>query len=220
MTDWIIENRHSAGFLISEDVPGRRSRDQVTLKQQSAKPTMAGTVLGKYIVSAAAPTYAAQAGNTGNFTSSAVVESSGASVGVYRIEFIAATVYTVFDPTGNFLGEGNLGTAFSAGGMTFTLTAGLTAAVAGDGGTITVVAHASAGKYDVLDLTATTGLETPAAILFNTWADATGADTSITVITRAAEVNGGELIYPAGATANQKAAINAQLASLLGIIVR
>jgi hypothetical protein len=215
----IVENRHSAGFIVSEDEPGRRSRDEITLAQQSSKPTQSGTVLGKYSVSAAAPVYAAAAGNTGNFTSSAVVESSGAQVGAYRIEFIAATVFTVYDPTGNFLGEGNLGTAFSAGGVSFTLTAGATAAVAGDNATITVSAHASAGLYAPLDLTATTGIETPAAILFNTL-DATGGNTPATAIVRAAEVNGSELIYPTGATVNQKTAINAQLASLLGIIVR
>ena len=117
----ITETRHSGGYLISEDEPGRRSRDQVTLKQQSAI-TIAGTVLGIYGPSTGAPVYAATAGNTGNFTCGTVTESAGAIVGDYRIEFIAATVFIAYDPNGKVLGEGVLGTAFSGGGIGFTLT--------------------------------------------------------------------------------------------------
>lgn len=85
--------------------------------------------------------YAADGGNTGNFTSSAVVVTAAtAKEGVYKIEFLTATEFEVFDPDGNLLGIGNTGVAFSQRGVAFTLTAGGTPAVAGDGAIITVSA--------------------------------------------------------------------------------
>jgi hypothetical protein len=212
------ERRWSGGYLVSEG-NGEQSRDQVTLKQQAGGTILdAGTILGLISASAAAPVYAAQAGNTGTFTSSAVV-NNGAQVGVYRIEFIAPTVFMVYDPAGNFLGEGNTGVAFNAGGVQFTLTAGGVAAVAGDGGTITVAANADAGKYTPVNLAAVDGSQNAAAILYNSPFDVTAADTKQTVTKRLSEVNGSELTYPAGANAGQIAALNAQLGAL-GIIVR
>lgn len=217
----ITEQRHSGGFLVSEDQPGTRSRDQVTLKVQTYAGvpalTPAGTVLGQY-TNATTATYAATGGNTGNFTCGAITEAAGVVQGVYTIEFIAATKYNVYNPAGVFVAEGATGVAFSAGGLGFTITAGGTAAVAGDSATITVAVNADQGKYDLASLTATNGLQNAAAILFNTL-DASGADQKVTVITRSAEVNGSELVYPSGASAGQIAAFNAQLKAL-GIVVR
>lgn len=217
----LTENRWSGGFLVSED-PGLRSRDQVTLKQQTYGAgvyyNQAGTVLGAYAVSTVAPVYAATGGNTGNFTCGTVTEGAGAQLGAYKIEFFAATKYNVFDPAGNLVGEGTTGVAFSAGGLGFTLTAGITPAVAGDSATITVAANADATKYAPLNLAGTDGTQNAVAILFNT-TDASGGDTKVTVITRAAQVNASELVWPSGITANQIAAALAQLA-VLGIIAR
>lgn len=216
----LTERRWPSGFLISEDNPGERSRDQVTLKQQSAGVTLdGGTILGLIGPSTGAPVYAATGGNTGNFTCGTVAEAAGALVGAYRVEFIAATVFNVYDPNGLFIAEGKTGVAFSAGGLGFTITAGGTPAVAGDSATITVAASADAGKYVPVNLTGTDGSQNAAAILFNSPFDVTAGDTKQTVISRAAEVNGSELTYPSGATANQIAALNAQLKTL-GLIVR
>lgn len=213
----ITERRWSGGFIVSEG-NGEISREQVTLKDQADGIILdAGTILGLISASAAAPVYAAQGGNAGNFTCNAPV-NLGAQVGAYRIEFIAPLVYTVYDPAGNFLGEGVLGVAF-AKEIQFTLTAGGNAAVAGDNATITVAANADAGKYTPVTLAAVDGSQNAAAILFNSPFDVTQGDTKQTVIKRNAEVNGSELFYPAGANANQIAALNAQLAAL-GIIVR
>lgn len=216
----LTERRWSGAFMVSEEQPGERSRDQVTLKQQAGGTVLdGGTVLGQIGPSTGNPVYAATGGNTGNFTCGTVTESAGALTGAYRIEFIAATVFNVYDPNGLFIGEGKTGVAFSAGGLGFTITAGATPAVAGDSATITVSASADAGKYVPVNLTGTDGSQNAAAILFNSPFDVTAADTKQTVIVRAAEVNGSELTYPSGATANQIAAINAQL-KVLGIIVR
>lgn len=216
------ESRWSGEFLVSE-ANGQRSRDQVTLKQQSYSPpqvySQGGTVLGVIGVSTAAPSYAADSGNTGNFTCSAVVEDAGAQQGAYTGVFVNATHYILSDPAGREVGGVTAtGVAFAHGQLTFTITVGSTPAVAGDDFTITVGANASAGLYAPLGLNNTDGSQSAAAILFNT-IDASAGNTKTTVISRAAEVNGSELTYPAGATANQIAAINAQLAAF-GIIVR
>lgn len=210
----LTEKFHAGGFIVSE-ANGLRSRDVGILH---GSDLVAGQVLGKIGVSTGAPTYAAGSGNTGTFTCGTVTESAGAKVGVYRIEFIAATVFLVADPDGAAVGEGNLGTAFSKGGIGFTLTAGATAAVVGDDATITVAANANVGKYTVYAPAATDGTQTAAAILFD---DAAAADTDVrqTIVVRDAEVNAGELVWPSAITADQKTAALADLAEI-GIIAR
>lgn len=177
----------------------------------------AGLVLGETLVGSSG-TYAANGGNTGNFTCGTVTIGEGVVEGTYGIEFIAATVFNVSLPGGALLGEGHTGTAFSVGGLGFTLTAGGTAAVAGDGATIAIAANTNVGLYGPLNLNAADGTQNAAAILFNE-TDASQGNTKVTVIDRAAQVNGSELIYPASATTTQIAAINAQFSSL-GVIVR
>lgn len=220
MTIVLTEVRHSGGYLVSEAV-AERSRDQVTLLQQtySEAPnvTPAGTILGE-VLDGTSGTYAANAGNTGNFTCSAITLGQGVEEGVYGIEFIAPTVFNVTNPAGELVGEGATGVAFNKGGLEFTLTAGGTAAVAGDGATITIAANANVGLFNALSLTAADGTQIPAAILYNTTYAGDG-NVAVAVHTRDCEVNGSELVYPAGATDNQIAAINAQLKTL-GIVVR
>lgn len=219
----LTERRHSGGFLVSE-ANGQRSRDQVTILQQasnfqsSSTPILpAGVVLGE-VLDGTSATYTANAGNTGTFTCGAIALSAGVIEGTYVIEFIAATVYNVYAPNGDLVGEGHTGVAFAAGGLGFTITAGGTAAVAGDGATIALAANANVGLYAPLNLSAADGTQIAVNILFNE-TDASQGNTKVTVIARGAEVNGSELVYPAGATANQIAAINAQLVAL-GIIIR
>jgi hypothetical protein len=212
------EARWSGEFLVSEANNSARA-SQVTLKQQTY---VAPQVYSRQAARCSAntmsldrrPIYAATGGNTGNFTCGAVAESGRDRSASTRVEFIAATVYNVYDPNGALVGEGKTGVAFAGGGLAFTITAGGTPAVAGDSGTITVAANADAGKYGPLD-PAANGLQNAAAILFNTL-DASAADTKATVIARAAEVNGSELTYPAAQRPTRLPRINAQL-SVLGI---
>jgi hypothetical protein len=166
------ERRHSGGYLVSE-ANGERSRDQVTLLQQSGNfqgslsPVLpAGVVLGATSVGTSG-TYAANSGNTGNFTASAVTVGAGVVQGSYAIEFISATAFNVLLPNGQVLGEGHTGVAFSAGGLGFTLTAGGTPAVAGDGATIAIAVNSNVGLYAPVSLTAVDGTQNAAAILFN-----------------------------------------------------
>ena len=84
-------------------------------------------------------------------------------------------------------------------------------------GTILGVITAS-GKVTPLNLAAQDGSQTAAKILYSN-VDATAGDKIVTVTSRATEVNGAEVTYPAGATPAQIAAIIAQLAANT-IIVR
>lgn len=219
----LTERRHSGGFIVMEGGRdgGMLSRDQVMLAQQaadfqsSASPILpAGVVLG--VSSATSGVYSADPGNTGNFTCGTVTVGQGIQLGVYTIEFTAATAYDVFLPDGQLLGAGATGTAFSAGGLGFTLTAGGTAAVAGDHAQITTAGPT--GLWAPLNLQSTSGLEIAAGILFNE-TDASQGNVKVTIISRSCEVNGSELVYPAGATAAEITAITDQLAGN-GIITR
>ena len=83
---------------------------------------------------------AAYAGNTGNGTLGTLSALTGAQPGAYNVAFVAATKFELYDPSGKFLGVGTTGTAFSSQ-VQFTITAGATAFVAGDGFTVTVTAN-------------------------------------------------------------------------------
>lgn len=217
----LTERRHSGGFLVSES-PGRFSRAQVTLLQQGAI-LAAGTLLGQVTVglTAAIAAQTVPGANAGNGTSSAIALSQGVLQGAYQVTFVSAVEFEVYTPAGDLLGEGRNGVAFALGGLGFTITAGGTAFVAGDGFVITVAANANVGLYNALSLAAADGTQIPAAILFNE-SDATSGNKKVAVINRDAEVNGSELIYPAGATANQIAAINAaiQTSSGMNVVIR
>jgi hypothetical protein len=88
----------------------------------------------------AAAVSAPNGGNTGTGTVTAgpTVTAGAAQNGAYSVKFTAETVFSVFDPNGRELTPGATGVAYSDGGIGFTITAGGTAFVAGDGFTMTV----------------------------------------------------------------------------------
>jgi hypothetical protein len=204
-----IEGPRTAEFLISE-AEHFRSRDVGTVDATGGelKP---GTVLGKATLGAA--TAAAKGGNTGNATISAVTRGVGAKVGVYSVEFTAATKFDVTDPDGFKIKSGSTGVAYSDD-LGFTITAGGTPMVAGDGFNITVVA--GTGKYKRHDPAASDGTQVEAAILF----EGIGAvEDERTLVVRAAQVKASKLIYANGADNAQKAKTKAAFDGR-GIIVR
>jgi len=213
-----LETSHTGEFLFSE-AEGTRSREIVTIK--SGQKLAAGAVLAA--ITDGAATAAADSGNTGNGTMSAVTTAFGVAPGPYHVNFVAATTFEVEGPDGKVIpGKGATGSAYSGGGLGFTITAGGTAFVAGDGFTITVAA--GSGKYVALGIAGTEadGSDKAAAILWDACdASATGtnADTKATVIARAAEVVAALLVYPSGTTTNQKTAALAALATA-GITAR
>ena len=211
----LTENPHAGGFSVSDANDKTFSRENVTI--MSGTNLISGSVLGQVGPSTGAPTYAATGGNTGNFTCGGVTESN-AIVGAYFLEFIAATAFNVTDPNGKFVGEGKTGVAFALGGLGFTITAGGTAAVAGDSATITVAANANAGKYGQFDPAATDGRQIANAILYGD-AMAASTDLKATIIARNAEVNAAELVWKSGVTGPQQTAALAQLKAV-NIIAR
>lgn len=166
-------------FILSEaSLMRSRSEAVLTLSAAAAK---SGTVLAK--VDKGTATFAIDAGSTGNPTSSAITVGAAAKPGVYRIIFETATGYTVEDPDGVLVDNGTLGAAFSFGGLTFTLTAGGTAAVVNDTAKITVAA--GSGKY--VPYTANRAAGPAAAVLYSEVPTTTG-DVKVVVIDIDAEV--------------------------------
>jgi hypothetical protein len=147
--------------------------------------------------------------NTGNGTMGSLsVAGYAAKAGVYAVEFDDATHFIVSDPVGAEVGHGTTGVAFKAGGLSFTITAGGTAFVAGDSFAVTVAA--GSGSYKPFDPANTDGSQVASAILCFT-KDVTSADKPATVVARLAEVNGSELVWPAGMSAVQIALAVTQL---------
>lgn len=208
----LSEQWHDGGFLISEG-NGHQSRDTVSLT--GGVMVLAGTVLGAQTVGTTAAAVALGS-NTGNGTFSAITIAAPVQPGIYAIEFADATHFVVADPGGVEVSHGMTGSAFNAGGLGFTITAGATAFMPGDSFTVTIAG--STGKFAPLTLTAANGSQNVAGILFGA-RDTTNADKNAVAVTRLAEVNASELIWPVGATALQMATGTAQLKAL-GIIPR
>lgn len=93
-----------------------------------------GSVLGVITLGAATGVFT----GTGNPTIGTIVLGSAAKAGDYLVDFSAATAFTVYDPDGNNIGVGSTGAEFSNNHITFTITAGGTAADATTLCTITV----------------------------------------------------------------------------------
>lgn len=171
-------------FVLGE-ASNQRSRDNIVVTQ-TGTAIESGTLLTRVDTGTAA--FAMDAGATGNPTSGSITVGAAAMAGAYVIEFTAATKFTVEAPDGTTIGTGTLGTAFNKGGLTFTLTAGATPAVAGDTAKVTVAA--GTGKYSVYTANGAAG---PAdAILYQSLPAATG-DARAVGFTRDCEVNRFEL---------------------------
>lgn len=198
-------------FVLGE-ASNQRSRDNIVVSQ-TGTAIESGTLLTRVDTGTAA--FAMDAGATGNPTSGSITVGAAAMAGVYVVEFTAATKFTVEAPDGTTIGTGTLGTAFNKGGLTFTLTAGGTAAVAGDTAKVTVAA--GTGKYIVYTANGAAG---PAdAILYQSLPAATG-DARAVGFTRDCEVNRFELTgldATGEAQLAQKGIIVRGNASVLGI---
>lgn len=206
------EGVHAGEFLRSE-ASGTRSRENIVVAAGSGK-LPAGQVLAK-ITAANALTATAKSGNTGDGTVGSTSVSSSAVSGIYTLTITKAETnggeFEVAGPNGEVLGTGEVGTAFSAAGITFTLAAGSTDFVVGDGFTLTV--KANLGEYFPYDDDGTPddGRRTASAVLYAP-VDATDQDIVAAAVVRDAEVIRSLLT---GLDANGEA----DLASV-GIIVR
>ncbi len=206
----LTEANRAGEFLLAEG-NGYYSREEVTLVANSGA-LVAGTVLGK-ITKAGTASAVAFAGNTGDGAMGAITVGAGAMAGVYKLVITEPGTnvgnFIVEGPDGVVIGQGDVGSAFSAGGLSFTLADGAADFVAGDGFNITVAA--GSGKYKPYNNANTDGSETAVAILYAPAVNS-AADQAVAVIARHAEVDGNLLT---GNDANGTADLAA-----VGIIVR
>lgn len=206
----LTETLHAGGFMLSGNPDaGNISCEQITVLSGTAA-MVAGTVLGRVVAGTATE---AHAGNTGTGAMGSITVGSGAQAGVYRVVFTQAVAnagnFEVYAPSGQLVGNGLVAVAFSGGGISFTI-ADATDFVVGDKFLVTVVL--TSAKYTILTPAATDGSEVAAAILWD-YCDASAADKQAAAVVRLAEVTAGELTWPAGITAGQKASATAQLAA-------
>lgn len=171
-----------AEFVLSE-ASGQASRENIVVTQAGAA-VASGTLLTQSGDAAATGTAAANAGNTGNPTFGTIAVGAAGVVGTYDVTFTAATKFDVEDPNGVKIGTGTTGVAFSKAGLGFTLTAGATPAVAGDGFSIAVAA--GTGKY--IPYTAGAAAGPADAILYN-WLPSITGDAKAVAFVRDCEVN-------------------------------
>jgi len=191
-----------AGEHILSEANGNRSREKATIAEAKLA---AGTVLGKIANGTASA--AADAGNTGDGTMGAITVGNGALVGDYRLVILEpgtnAGDFSVEDPNGVNIGNGDVAAAFNAGGLSFTLADGATDFVAGDAFTITVAA--GSGKYVLHDAAGIDGREVAVAVLYD-GVDASAADVDGVITARDSEVAVDRLTFKTGISGGDKTA--------------
>lgn len=152
----------------------------------------------------------ANAGNTGNATiTAAATLQAGAQPGDYAVEFLTATTFAVFDPSGNRLADGATGAAYNNGQIGFTITEGGTPMVAGDGFTITVTK--AEGKLVAFNPAAVDGAGRDPVIIAENVTAFDGADAKTVTLERLCTLKSSGLIWPDGISAGDKAAALASL---------
>ena len=166
-------------------------------------------------ITASAAAATAWSTNTGNGAMGAITVSTGVKAGTYQLAIIEpgtnVGTFLVLDPDGLIVGSGVVASAFSAGGLAFTLADGSTDFVAGDG--FDIVIGAGDGTYVAYDDDNTDGADVVAGILFGS-CNATSAKQDAVAIVRLAEVATDILVWAATNDANDKTAGLADLAAL------
>ena len=205
------EGVHAGEFLLSE-ANGARSRENIVIVTGAGK-LAAGTLLAM-ITAANAMVPTAAGGNTGNGTIGSIAISSEAVSGTYLLTITEAAAnggtFEVTSSSGAVIGTGEVGVAFEAAGIGFTLADGSTDFAEGDAFTLAVTANLD--EYVPYDDDGTDdGRRTASAILYGP-VDATEVDVMAVGIVRDAEVTERLLT---GLDANGRADLSA-----LGIVIR
>lgn len=208
-------------FVVDDDF----CKEQETLAAGSGTDNVAkmGTVLGRVKASTivvGAPAFT----GTGNgvLTRATPAYGADAQVGTYTVRLIEAGAdsgqFEVRRPDGTLDGFAVVGTAYD-GQVKFTIADGSTDFSAAAQFTLAVTVTAVSYKYWPLDLTATNGKQTAAAVSLSTrTATDGGSDQKIVLLKRGpAIVDERMLLWPSGATDEQKITGLAQIEAL-GII--
>ena len=175
-------------------------REAVTVL--SGQNLLIGAVVGKV---AAGSLSESHAGNTGSGAMSGLAAAAGVQPGVYTVQMVRPVTdlgdFMVYDPKGDFVAWGTVGTAFS-NQIGFTI-ADATDFVAGDKFLVTVAA--GTGKVKEYNPSNTDGSGTPVGIAIAGY-DASGGDKKGVIIVRSAIVKSDYLVWFSGASAGQKTA--------------
>jgi hypothetical protein len=221
MPSSFTEPKHALQFLVSE-ARGHRSRRQIKVLAGSGaeRPLTAGMVLGKRLSGTAAAT--AFGANTGNGVMGAITVTGPAKPGRHQLVVVEpgsnVGTFLVFGPDGILIGRGAVASAFSAGGLAFTLADGATDFVSGDGFFIDITQTDE--KWLQYDPAGTLGEQVAAGILIQDVTAADGSDNpNGAAIVRDCEVASGEITWPNGISAANQA-IATRALEALGIIFR
>jgi hypothetical protein len=199
-------------YLVSE-AKGYRSRESIVLSSTIDAIVARGTILGKRTKgTAAAVTPAAFAHNAGNATVGAVTVDAGATAGTYKAIFTTATTFNFYNPAGILEGGGSTGVAFSAGSLNFTITAGGTPMVAGNGFNFPLAYAAGSLEWVPWTPAATDGSEAASGIAYDNYDVTGGVDVPATAHVRECEVQRASLAFVGTPTQPEKDAAYAALA--------
>ena len=217
-----LNERNYLSDLVKQEAPNRFSREEVTvLAGDGARRELAlGAVIGRQVV-ADAVSVTAGAGNTGDGAVGAVTLGKAAVPGTYRLACVKAVadggVFEVVTPDGNRLKDLKVGVAYVSDHLNLTLS---------DGGTdfalddyFNVVVSPGDGKVTAIDFAADDGRQEAHGVMIGEVAAPDGVDAVGVALVRDAVLSPSFLVWPAGATAPQKAAALAELAAK-GIITR
>lgn len=203
-------------FLVWEE---NRQFSRVEVTFLSGETISLGEVVGKVALSCPT-TGTADGDNTGDGTCGSVTAGAKAKIGTYTLTCVAesanAGTFEVKDPDGYALADATVAVAYSNDHINFTLADGTEDFDIGDIFTIEITA--GSGKYVEVDATAVDGSQNAAGIAIADY-DASEADLSGVIIARDAIIITSNLVWPSGATDDQKTAWLADLATA-GIIVR
>lgn len=217
------EGQHGFEFL-SMELDRHYNREAVTILAGSGADRVltSGMVLGKQATGTAAAT--ADGDNTGDGAMGAITVSGSAKAGIYELVITEPGTdlgtFEVTDPDGELVDTGVVASAFSGGGLAFTLADGAADFVAGD--RITIVVTITAEKFLQFDEGASTGEQLVAGILGEniTALDAVDNPKGVALVRGPAIVTTAELVWPAGISAADKAIAVADLDRLLGGIIQ
>jgi hypothetical protein len=206
-----VEGNNMADFLLSE-LDTLYSREAVTFASGVRVPQ--ATVVGK-VAFACPATGTAKAGNTGQGIVDGVTAGNEVEIGTYTLKCIEVAAgfgtFKVLTPSGVLLDDALVGTPYVSPHLSFTIHDGAPDFAVGD--TFTIAVAKGSEKYKPIDFAARDGSQLAAGVALYDVESAT-ADTSGTIVRRHAVVIIDGLVWPAGATADQKGAALAQLEKL------
>jgi hypothetical protein len=200
-----LSQKNRTGDAILSLASGTRSLENGILA--SGNNLQDGAVLGQAVGAAGT-----KISGTGDGAIGAVTVGPDVEIGTYVLTCTAesanAGTFSVTSPSGNSLAPLTVAVAYAGSHINLTVADGANDWDVGD--VIHVVV--TAGKYSALNLAATDGSQTAAAVLYGN-VNAADADAACVVIARDAEVKTDAAIWPDGITADQLAAATSELNS-------